>query len=51
MERRVEEYQLAYNIYVNNLLAFRHMLIYSALSENIYSQMLRLFQAYEGGEL
>lgn len=51
IERRVKEYQLAYDVYINNLLAFRHVLIHAGLPEDLYRQMFRLFRAYEHGEL
>lgn len=49
VKRRVAEYELAYRIYLNNLLAFDHVLINSGPHENLFDQIFRLFRAYEHG--
>lgn len=51
IEKRVEEYQQAFSIYLRNLAAFDHVLINSDLPEDLYDQMFRLFRAYERGDL
>lgn len=47
VEQRVAEYQLAYSVYLDNFLAFDHVLISSNLQEDLFDQMFRLFRAYE----
>lgn len=44
---RVAEYELAFNVYLENFLAFDHVLIYSGLKEDLFDQIFRLFRAYE----
>ena len=54
VKRRTEEYGLAYRLYLENFLAFNHVLIYSGLREDLedlYDQVFRLFRAYERGGL
>jgi ribose 1,5-bisphosphokinase PhnN len=51
VEQRVKNYKLALDVFLENYLAFNHVLINSGPSENLYDQMFRLFRAYEGGDL
>jgi len=51
VERRVAEYQHAFDLYLRHFLAFNHVLIYSGLPEDLYDQIFRLFRAYERGDL
>jgi ribose 1,5-bisphosphokinase PhnN len=51
VEQRVKNYRLAFNVFLENYLAFDHVLIHSGPSENLYDQMFRLFRAYEWGDL
>jgi len=51
VEQRVKNYRLALDIFLENYLAFDHVLINSGPSENLYDQMFRLFRAYERGDL
>ncbi len=51
VERRVKNYRLAFDVFLENYLAFNHVLIHSGPSENLYDQMFRLFRAYESGDL
>jgi guanylate kinase len=47
VERRTAEYRQAFDIYLENFLAFDHVLINSGLPEDLYDQIFRLFRAYE----
>jgi hypothetical protein len=49
--RRAADYQLAFEMYVENILAFDHVLIASATKEDVYDQLFRLFRAYETGRV
>jgi ribose 1,5-bisphosphokinase PhnN len=51
VEQRVKNYRLAFDIFLENYLAFNHVLINSSPAENLYDQMFRLFRAYERGVL
>jgi ribose 1,5-bisphosphokinase PhnN len=51
IERRVAEYQLAFDIFLENYPAFDHVLINSGSSEDLFDQIFRLFRAYERGDL
>lgn len=51
VERRAEEYEQAWNLYLENFLAFNHVLIHAGLDEDFYDQIFRLFRAYERGDL
>jgi guanylate kinase len=51
VERRVEEYVQARQLYLDYFLAFNHVLISAGLDEDLYDQIFRLFRAYERGEL
>jgi hypothetical protein len=51
VDRRVEEYEQARELYLKHFLAFNHVLISAGLDEDLYDQMFRLFRAYERGEL
>lgn len=51
VERRVQEYAQARQLYLDNFLAFNHVLISAGLDEDLYDQIFRLFRAYERGEL
>lgn len=47
VEQRVKNYRLAFDVFLENYLAFNHVLIHSGPTENLYDQMFRLFRAYE----
>lgn len=51
LQRRVDEYQLAFSTYLKNFLAFSHVLIHSGEPEDLFDQIFRLFRAYERGDL
>lgn len=51
VERRAKNYKLAFDIFLENYLAFNHVLINSGSSDNLIDQMFRLFRAYEWGNL
>lgn len=51
VERRAKQYQLAFDVYLENFLAFDHVLISSDVPEDLYDQIFRLFRAYECGDL
>jgi hypothetical protein len=51
VERRAREYEQARRLYLENFLAFNHVLIYAGLDEDLYDQIFRLFRAYEQGDL
>lgn len=48
-KRRVAEYRMAFNVYLDNYLVFDHVLIWSGDMENLLDQIFRLFRAYELG--
>lgn len=50
-ERRAADYQQAFQVYVDNVMAFDHVLIGSATKEDIFDQLFRLFRAYETGRV
>ncbi len=51
VKRREENFSSAFDIYLNNFLAFKHVLIHSNdAPEEMYDQIFRLFRAYERGE-
>jgi hypothetical protein len=47
VQRRAEEYRFALDVYLENFLAFEHVLIYTGNAEDLYDQIFRLFRAYE----
>ncbi len=47
VESRVERFRMAFDLYVDNFLAFDHVLIWSDDRENLFDQIFRLFRAYE----
>jgi hypothetical protein len=51
MKRRAEEYNQAYELYLEHFLAFNHVLIYAGLDEDLYDQIFCVFRAYERGDL
>jgi guanylate kinase len=51
VERRVQEYEQARQLYLEHFLAFNHVLISAGLDEDLYDQIFRLFRAYERGDL
>jgi ribose 1,5-bisphosphokinase PhnN len=57
VERRVKEYRQAIDLYLNNFLAFDHVLIYSGIKKNmfveedLFDQLFRLFRAYERADI
>jgi ribose 1,5-bisphosphokinase PhnN len=48
---RAADYQKAFRLYLRNYHAFRHVLIYAGIKEDLYDQIFRLFRAYETGDL
>jgi ribose 1,5-bisphosphokinase PhnN len=46
---RVETFDKAWNIYVDNFMLFDHVLIYADKQEDLFDQIFRLFKAYEKG--
>jgi guanylate kinase len=51
VEKRTDEYLLAFDVYLRYFLAFNHVLIYTGLDEDLYDQLFRLFRAYDRGDL
>ena len=51
IERRVAEFDKAWNVYVDNFMLFNHVLIYADAQEDLFDQVFRLFKAYERGLL
>jgi guanylate kinase len=51
VKKRVKGYQIAFNLYLKNYLAFDHVLINSGVPEDLFDQIFRLFRAYERSEL
>lgn len=51
IERRVTEFDKAWNIYVENFMLFNHVLVYADAQEDLFDQVFRLFKAYEKGLL
>lgn len=51
VEHRVKEYRQAFELYLENFLAFNHTLIFSELQEDLFDQIFRLFRAYERGDI
>lgn len=49
--RRAEGYRKAFDVFLENYLAFDHVLIYADAPEDLYDQIFRLFRAYERGDL
>lgn len=48
-KKRVADYRMAFNVYLDNYLSFDHVLIWSGDKENMFDQIFRLFRAYELG--
>lgn len=51
VEQRKRDYALAFELFMSNFGAFRHVLIYSEAREDLYDQIFRLFRAYDLGLL
>lgn len=51
VRQRVKDFRMAFNLYLDNFLAFDHVLIWSGDKENLFDQIFRLFRAYEIGLL
>ncbi len=51
IENRADNYEMAYNLFLENYMAFDHVLINSGLPENLFDQMFRLFRSYERGDI
>jgi len=47
VKKRAASYRAAFDIYLENYLAFNHVLIYSGIQEDLFDQIFRLFRAYE----
>lgn len=47
VRKRAEQYQIAFDLYLKNFLAFDHVLIYSGIKEDLFDQIFRLFRGYE----
>ncbi len=51
IEKRVTDFDKAWQIYVDNFMLFDHVLIYADMQEDLFDQVFRLFKAYERGFL
>lgn len=51
IEKRVTDFDKAWQIYVDNFILFDHVLIYADMQEDLFDQVFRLFKAYERGFL
>lgn len=51
IEKRVADFDKAWQIYVDNFMLFDHVLIYADMQEDLFDQVFRLFRAYERGFL
>lgn len=51
IERRVSEFDKAWNVYVENFMLFDHVLVYADAQEDLFDQVFRLFKSYERGLL
>lgn len=51
IEKRVADFDKAWQIYVDNFMLFDHVLIYADMQEDLFDQVFRLFKAYERGFL
>jgi len=51
IDRRVAEFDKAWEIYVENFMLFDHVLVYADAQEDLFDQVFRLFKAYERGLL
>lgn len=49
VEERYQKYRMAFDLYLDNFLAFDHVLIWSGDRENLFDQIFRLFRAYDQG--
>lgn len=49
VEERYQKYRMAFDMYLDNFLAFDHVLIWSGDRENLFDQIFRLFRAYNRG--
>ena len=47
IHKRVEDFDKAWDIYVENFMLFNHVLIYADMQEDLFDQVFRLFKAYE----
>lgn len=47
VERRVQEYWAAFDVYVANMALFDHVFIHAGPPEDLFDQIFRLFSAYE----
>jgi ribose 1,5-bisphosphokinase PhnN len=51
IEKRVADFDKAWDIYVENFMLFDHVLVYADMQEDLFDQVFRLFKAYERGLL
>lgn len=51
VDERVDNFDMSWKLYEDNLLAFDHVLIYADKQEDLFDQLFRLFRAYETGQL
>lgn len=49
IDKRVADFDKAWQIYVDNFMLFDHVLIYADMQEDLFDQVFRLFRAYERG--
>ena len=47
LKNRAENFDMSWNIYVDNFMLFDHVLIYTNKQEDLFDQIFRLFKAYE----
>jgi ribose 1,5-bisphosphokinase PhnN len=49
IDSREKNFDMSWNIYVDNFMLFDHVLIYANKQEDLFDQIFRLFKAYEKG--
>ena len=47
MKKREQNFDMAWNLYVDNFLLFDHVFIFTGREEDLYDQIFRLFRYYE----
>ena len=47
MRKREENFDMAWNLYVDNFMLFDHVFIFAGRDEDLYDQIFRLFRYYE----
>lgn len=51
IDKRVNDFDKAWQIYVDNFMLFDHVLVYADMQEDLFDQVFRLIKAYEHGFL